>query len=457
MEGRGRRITELSRGKMTDTPRSEIISTRQRKIAELAHQAPELSFTTLGHYIDMDWLREAYRRTRKDAAVGVDGQTAEEYAERLEENLQDLLNRAKSGRYRAPAVRRVHIPKGEGKTRPIGVPSFEDKVLQRAVVMVLEPIYEQDFRDGSYGFRPGRSAHQALKALRDQLMAVGGGWVLELDIQAFFDTLDKAQLREMVRHRVRDGVLLRLIGKWLNAGVMEDGAVTYPEAGSPQGGVISPVLSNVYLHEVLDAWFERDVKPRLKGKAFLVRYADDAVLGFACEEDARRVLEVLPKRFGKYGLRLHPEKTRLIDFRRPIVGQGRTGSGSFDFLGFTHYWARSRRGNWVTKQKTAKDRFSRAVKRIGEWCRGHRHMKVREQRRELTLKLRGHYEYYGITGNSRMLSRFLTAVTRRWHYWLNRRSQRGKWSWARFRRMLAFRPLPPAISVHSTYRLAANP
>lgn len=457
VEGRGRRITELPRRKMADPLRFEDISTRQRKIAELARQAPEQGFFSLNHHLDLDWLREAYRRTRKDGAVGVDGQTAAEYAEHLEENLQELLNRAKSGRYRAPAVRRVHIPKGEGKTRPIGVPSFEDKVLQRAVVMVLEPIYEQDFLDCSYGFRPGRSAHQALKAVRDQVMAMGGGWVVELDIQAFFDTLEKAQLREFVRHRVRDGVLLRLIGKWLNAGVMEDGAVTYPETGSPQGGVISPVLSNVYLHEVLDAWFERDVKPRLKGQAFLVRYADDAVLGFANEEDAGRVLEVLPKRFGKYGLRLHPVKTRRIDFRRPRKGQERAEAGSFDFLGLTHYWARSRKGNWVIKQKTAKDRFSRAVKRIGEWCREHRHRKVSEQQRELALKLRGHYEYYGITGNSRMLSRFLTAVTRRWHYWLNRRSQRGKWSWERFRRMLAFRPLPPAIAVHSTSRLAANP
>lgn len=457
MEGRGRWITELSRGKMTDTPRSEIISTRQRKIAELARQAPGLGLTTLGHHVDVAWLQEAYRRTRKDGAVGVDGQTAEAYAEDLEGNLQDLLDRAKSGRYRAPAVRRVYIPKGEGKTRPIGVPTFEDKVLQRAVVMVLEPIYEQDFLDCSWGFRPGRSAHGAVEVLREQLMRMRGGWVIELDIQGFFDTLEKAQLREMVRQRVRDGVLLRLIGKWLKAGVMEDGAVTYPEAGSPQGGVISPVLSNVYLHEVLDAWFERDVKPRLTGEAFLVRYADDAVLGFAHEADARRVLAVLPKRFGKYGLRLHPKKTRLIEFRRPPRGQKKAGGGSFDFLGFTHYWGVSRKGNWVIKQRTAKDRFSRGVKRIGDWCREHRHWKVRDQGKELTLKLRGHYEYYGITGNSAMLGRFLWAATRRWRYWLNRRSQRGKWSWARFRRMLAMNPLPPAICVHSTYRLAANP
>ena len=231
---------------MADTPRSEVISTRQQKIAELAQQAPELSFTTLAHHIDIDWLREAYRRTRKDAAAGVDGQTAAAYAEHLEDNLQDLLNRAKSGRYRAPAVRRVHIPKGQkGQTRPIGVPSFEDKLLQRAVAMVLEPIYEQDFLDCSYGFRPGRSAHQSLAAVQNRTMTMGGCWLVELDIEKFFDTLDKAQLREMVRQRVRDGVLLRLIGKWLNAGVMEDGTVTYPETGSPQGRVMTPPTQKI--------------------------------------------------------------------------------------------------------------------------------------------------------------------------------------------------------------------
>jgi group II intron reverse transcriptase/maturase len=445
---------------MSDTLRTESISTRQQQIASMARQAPELSFTSLNHYLDLDWLREAYRRTRKDGAVGVDGQTAEAYAEHLEENLEDLLDRAKSGRYRAPAVRRAHIPKGDGtKTRPIGIPTFEDKILQRAVAMVLEPIYEQDFRDCSYGFRPGRSAHQALGALRDQLMAHGGGWMVEVDIQGFFDTLGKAQLREFLGRRVRDGVIVRLIGKWLNAGVLEDGAMWYPEAGTQQGGVISPLLSNVYLHEVMDAWFEQEVRPRLKGWACLVRYADDLALGFAYEEDARRVLDVLPKRFGKYGLTLHPEKTRMLDFRKPgpTDPSGRPGPGTFEFLGFTHYWAKSRKGNWVIKQKTAKDRFSRAVERIGEWCRDHRHEKVRDQHAALAAKLRGHYGYYGITGNSQMLSRFRTEVARRWRYWLDRRSQRGKWSWERFGRMLAFRPLPRAIPVHSTYRLVVNP
>jgi RNA-directed DNA polymerase len=448
---------------MPDIPRSETISTRQQTIATRARQAPELSFTSLNHFIDLDWLDEAYRRTRKDGAPGVDGQTAAAYAEHLEDNLRDLLGRAKSGRYRAPAVKRAHLPKGDGSTtRPIGVPTFEDKILQRAVVMVLEPIYEQDFLDCSYGFRPGRSAHQALQVWRDQLMVFGGGWVIELDVQRFFDTLDKAQLRTFLRRRVRDGVLLRLIGKWLNAGVLEDGAVWYPDAGTPQGGVASPLLANIFLHEVLDVWFEQDIKPRLKGRAVLIRYADDAVLAFSQEEDARRVLAVLPKRFGKYGLSLHPEKTRLIDFRSPR-GRGPNGPSdlprrrTFDLLGFTHYWTKSRRGYWVIKQKTATDRLSRAVRRVGEWCRDHRHLPVSEQQRELVLKVRGHYAYYGITGNAWMLKRFFVAVLRRWRYWLGRRSQRGYWSWERLQRFLARMPLPPPVPVHSTWRHAAKP
>ena len=249
----------------------------------------------------------------------MDGQTWAEYAKNLEGNLQSLLDRAKSGTYRAPPVRRVHIPKAGSttETRPIGIPTLEDKVLQRAVVMLLEPIYEQDFDAGSYGFRPGRSAHQALEDLWKQTMDSGGGWILEVDIRKFFDTLDHAHLREFLQHRVRDGVLLRLIGKWLKAGVMEDGSVSYPDAGSPQGGVISPLLANVFLHYVLDVWFEQEVQPRLRGRAYLIRYADDFVIWFTHEDDARRVMEVLPKRFGKYGLTLHPDKTRLVPFHRP--------------------------------------------------------------------------------------------------------------------------------------------
>ena len=390
-------------GKMSGTPSLDPISTRRQRIAELARRSPQAALTTLAHHIDIDWMHEAYRRTRKDGAVGVDGQTAKDYAAGLGGNLQSLLDRAKSGRYQAPPVRRVHIPKGTGsETRPIGIPTFEDKLLQRSVAMVLEAVYEQDFLDCSYGFRPGRSAHQALDALWHRLMDVGGGWILEIDIRKFFDALDHRHLHAILRRRVRDGVLLRLIGKWLKAGVMEDGRLTHPESGSPQGGVISPILANAYLHEVLDTWFEQTVKPRLKGRASLIRYADDAVLVFAVEADARRVLDVLPKRFGKYGLTLHPEKTRLVPFQRPArdAPKGVPPSdrpGTVDFRGFTHHWSRTLQGNWAVKRETAKGRFGRSLRSIGEWCREHRHLPIVEQWTTLTAKLRGHYAYYGIT------------------------------------------------------------
>jgi RNA-directed DNA polymerase len=257
---------------MAEAPNSGPMATGRQRIAELAKQAPHMSFTSLAHHMDLRLLHEAFYRTRHDGAAGVDGQTAADYAEHLLDNLQGLLDRAQSGTYRAPPVRRVHIPKGDGhETRPIGIPTFEDKVLQRAVVMVLEAIYEQDFYACSYGFRPGRSAHQAVEAVWQQVTALGGCWIVEVDIRKFFDTLDHGRLRELLQRRVRDGVLLRLIGKWLQAGVLEEGVVTTPEAGTPQGGVISPLLANIYLHYVLDEWFERDVKPRLHGQAFLVR------------------------------------------------------------------------------------------------------------------------------------------------------------------------------------------
>jgi group II intron reverse transcriptase/maturase len=430
------------------------VSTKQQRIAELAKQSPQMGFTSLNHHLDLDWLLEAYDRTRKDGAPGVDGQTDSDYGVTLLDNLESLLDRAKSGTYFAPPVRRVHIPKGTGnETRPLGIPTLEDKILQRAVVMVLEPIYEQDFLDCSYGFRPGRSAHLALEAIWHQTMAMGGCWLLDVDIRKFFDTLDHAYLRELLRQRVRDGVLLRLIDKWLQAGVLEDGNVSYPEAGTPQGGVISPLLSNVYLHYVLDVWFEQVVKPRLKGRAFLVRYADDFVMGFACEEDARRVLDVLPKRFGKYGLTIHPDKTRLVPFRRPGRGHLRPGleaepqPGSFDFLGFTHYWSRSKKGPWVVKRKTAGSRFHRAVKRIGEWFRLNRHLPLLEQIQTFALKLKGHYLYYGgVMGNLRCLQRFRYEAVRLWQKWLSRRKRRGQFSWERMNRLLkAIRlPQPPS-------------
>jgi group II intron reverse transcriptase/maturase len=435
---------------MASASELDPVSTKQQQIAKLAKQAPHMGFTPLAHHIDLRWLHEAYVRTRKDGAPGVDGQTVADFNKDLAHNLQSLLERAKSGTYRAPPVRRVHIPKGTGgDTRPIGIPTFEDKVLQRAVVMVLEAIYEQDFGNCSYGFRPGRSAHQALEALWKQTMDSHGGWILEVDIRKFFDTLDHAHLRRLLRQRVRDGVLLRLIDKWLKAGVLEDENVSYPEAGAPQGGVISPLLANVYLHYVLDLWFEQEVKPRLRGRASLIRYADDFVVGFTDEGDARKVMEVLPKRFGKYGLTIHPDKTRLVPFRRPTGAPGRgaprSGNrpGTFDFLGFTHWWGQSRKGNAVVQRLTAAGRLRRAIRTIAEWYRRNCHRPIAEQHETLSQKLRGHYAYYGITGNYRALVRLRQAVQRIWRRWLSRRSWAGHLAWRLFRSLAERWPLPP--------------
>ncbi|RLB61902.1 MAG: group II intron reverse transcriptase/maturase [Deltaproteobacteria bacterium] len=446
---------------MKETSSSESVSTKLQGIAKLASEAPDMVFTTLAHHIDHEFLREAFRRTRKGGAPGVDGQTAKEYALELDDNLSRLLDRFKSGTYKAPPVRRVRIPKGHGRgTRPIGIPTFEDKVLQRAVVMLLSAVYEQDFRNCSYGFRPGRSAHNALWTLRERLMATGGAWVLEVDIQTFFDDLDPRHLRCFLDQRVRDGVLRRVIDKWLKAGVVEAGAWLRPDTGTPQGGVVSPVLSNVYLHHVVDHWFEETVKLHLEGRAFLVRYADDLVLGFTSERDARRVWAVLPKRFGKFGLKLHPEKTRLVPFQSPARAPRNqplgVTPGAFDFLGFTHYWARSRKGYWVIKQKTAKNRFTRALGRVKKWCRTHRHQPVATQHRMLARKLKGHYQYYGVTGNWRALHRFRREVARVWKTWLDRRSQRARMPWAKYKRLLQRYALPPAVVIHSSYVTQRN-
>jgi RNA-directed DNA polymerase len=446
---------EPLKGNNPDTQRSERVLTKQQRIAQLAREHPQMAFTSLNHYLDEEWLTEAVDRVRADSAPGVDGQSLADYKQQLKQRLSDLLCRAKSGCYVAPPVKRVHIPKGDGKeTRPIGMPTIEDKVLQRAVVMLLQPIYEEDFQSFSYGFRPGRSAHQALEALWRQTMYQNTGWILDVDIRKFFDTLEHRHLRQILQHRVKDGVILRLIGKWLNAGIQEENQLIYPEEGTPQGGVISPLLSNIYLHEVLDQWWVQMVQPVLRGKAFLIRYADDFVMGFELKSDAQRVHRVIFKRFEKFGLSLHPEKTRLVPFGRPNEYPTEPPQ-TFDFLGFTHYWAKTRKGRWAVARKTARKRFNRALKTIGQWCQKNRHEMLRVQVDKLGLKLKGHYGYYGITGNSRSLQAFRRRVIRIWRFWLDRRSRdRGAMPWERMHRLLNVWYLPPARVVHSTF---ANP
>ncbi len=447
-------------GNMTDTQRSEHVCTIQQRIAQVARERPQEVFTSLNHYLDVEWLRAAYERVKPDSAPGVDGQSWADYGKDLEKNLLSLLNRVKNGSYVAPPVKRVHIPKGEGKeTRAIGMPTIEDKVLQRAVTMLLEPIYEQDFKCFSYGFRPGRSAHEALACLWSQSMTHRIKWILDVDVRKYFDTLKHAHLGALLDLRVRDGVIRRLIGKWLHAGVLERGQLSYPEEGTPQGGVVSPLLANIYLHYVLDCWYLESVKPRMKGRTLLVRFADDFVLGFEYKEDAEKVYAVLFRRFEKYGLELHAQKTRLVAFGRPEDASADSGEGTppgtFDFLGFTHYWGKTRKGAWVIRRRTSRKRLSRSLKAISQWCRENLHEPMRVQVEALGRKLKGHFGYYGITGNYEALVRYRDAVIGIWRKWLARRGDPKGMSWERMSRVLQFWYLPAARIVHSAH--AAKP
>jgi group II intron reverse transcriptase/maturase len=428
---------------------SQTVSTKLQWIAEQASGDPKRVFTSLAHLIDVDFLKEAYRRTRKDASPGVDGVTAKEYAENLDENLKSLYERLKSGRYKAPPVKRVWLEQGE-KRRPIGMTGFEDKIVQRAVAMILGAVYEQDFEDFSHGFREGHSQHQALAELWQKCRELGVAWIVDCDLAKFFDSLNWTILIKIIRRRVNDGAIIRLIGKWLNAGVMEEGALTYPEMGTHQGAVISPVLSNIYLHWVLDRWYVRDVKPRLRGGSFLIRWADDFIWGLEREDDAKRVMAALPKRFNLFKLTIHPEKTAMIRFRRPPVNHAADReNGIFDFLGFTHYWAKSRKGFWIIKRKTAKKRLRRAMKSIWLWCRKHRHDKLTEQHTMLCMKLRGHYQYYGVRTNYEALRVMWRRTKRAWQYWLSRRSQKSHIRWEKFVRLMRVFPLPAPRIYHA--------
>jgi RNA-directed DNA polymerase len=421
------------------------LCTKRQRIAELARSKRGVALSTLHHVIDLEWMKEAYRLTRKDGAPGIDGVMAEDYAQNLEVNLSDLLERIKSGRYQAPPARRAYIPKADGSLRPLGLPTFEDKVCQRAIVMVLELVYEQDFLSCSYGFRPGRSAHQALEDLRTGFMRHGLRWVIDLDIEKYFDSISHPHLRTFLDRRVTDGVVRRMIDKWLKAGVLEDGLLRHGTEGSPQGGVVSPCLSNIFLHHVLDEWFENEVKPRLKGRSTLARYADDAVMAFEDFLDAQRVLGVLGKRLARYELTLHPDKTRFVDFRfkRPDgKAHPKTDGTTFIFLGFSHIWGKSQNGKDVVRQVTAKSRYARALARVSEWCRENRHKPIPKQHAHLVAMMRGHYAYYGISGNSRRLSWYADTVPRIWQKWLSRRGSRFPWDC--FNALLKRHPLPAA-------------
>lgn len=434
---------------MTNALTLEDMSPELLRVVDRAKREPEGRFHSLAYLIDVAALKRAYHRQRLNAAVGVDGITKEQYGQNLDANIQDLHARLKSKPYRHQPIRRVHIPKAPGKTRPIGVSAFEDKLVQDAVREVLGAIYEQDFLDGSHGFRPKRNAHDAVRALKRVVDRGEVNWIFEADIVSFFDSLDRTELKKMLEVRVADGSLLRLIGKCLHVGVLDGNELSEPELGTVQGSVLSPMMGNVYLHYVLDLWFESEVKPRLQGKATLVRYADDFIIGFEREDDARRVMAVIEKRVGRFGLTLHPDKTRLLPFwQPPRTQQGGKGPATFDFLGFTFYWRRTRSGRWRLWCKTRQTSLRRAKRSIYEWCRSHRHLPIQAQHAALYRRLQGHFNYFGVNGNYRSLALLVEATERTWYKWLCRRSQRKRLAWDRFSNLLKWWPLPrPRITV----------
>jgi group II intron reverse transcriptase/maturase len=431
---------------MADAPTTANMSPELRKVAELAKRDPDLRFRTLAHLIDEAALLRAFERLRKDAAIGVDGVTRDEYAKDLEPRLRDLHERLRTKRYRHQPIRRVHIPKAPGKTRPIGVSCIEDKIVQGALRELLEAIYEQDFLPCSFGFRPARSAHDALRELNRILWASEAGWVLEADIESFFDSIDREMLKEILRRRIADESFLRLVGKCLHVGVLDGEEYSEPDEGTVQGSILSPLLGNIYLHHVLDVWFEEEVKPRLRGRAALIRYADDFVVCFERKDDAERVLEVIGQRMQKFGLRLHPEKTRLFPFRKPPRDSAaKKGPTTFDFLGFTLFWRRSHTGAWALGMKTRRARLARAFMAVADWCRRHRHLTVEDQHAALCRRLNGHFNYFGVNGNVSSLERLLQWARGTWRKWLNRRGQRASMKWERFDRVMKRFPFPRAF------------
>lgn len=433
---------------MADVTTSTTLSPGLLMVAERARRDPQERIRGLCRFVDVAALARAYDRLRKDASVGVDGVTVGHYGQRLEENLGELHAKLKAGQYRHQPIRRVNIPKDKGKTRPIGISSVEDKIVQGALREVLEAVYEQDFLDCSHGFRPRRRAHDALRALDREVRA---GWVrhiLEADIVSFFDRISRPKLMTMLRERIADESLMRLVGKCLHVGVLDGEEYSEPADGTAQGSVLSPLLGNVYLHNVLDLWIERDVKPRLRGRCVLVRYADDFAIAFERQDDAERVMEALHKRMEKYGLVLHPDKTRLFAFTPPSGDEDGKGSATFDFLGFTLYWRRTRRGGWAMWCKTRRARVSRAIKSAADWCRRHRHLPVKDQHAALVRRVQGHINYFGVNGNLESLARVVEGVKWAWLKWLARRGQRARMTWERFNALLKRFPLPrPRIVV----------
>lgn len=426
---------------------SELERVRQRSLKD-----KKLKFTSLMHHIvSVDTLREAYSNLKRNAAAGVDGQTWKQYGEKLEENLQDLSDRLKRGAYRAKPVRRTYIPKADGKQRPLGVPVLEDKIVQYAAVLVLNTIYETEFLGFSYGYRPGRSQHNCLDALYAGMLTKKVNWIIDADIRGFFDTLDHGWLVKFIEHRIGDPRVVRLIQKWLSAGVMERGKWHAVEEGTPQGGVISPLLSNVFLHYVLDLWIHHWRKTQAQGEVIVVRWADDFVIGFQNKTEAERCLAELKKRFEKFGLSLHPEKTRLLEFGPFAIENQKRRNGrpeTFDFLGFTHICGKKRsNGMYTVIRKTVRKRLSRKLQEVKAELRKRMHVPVPEQGKWLRSVVSGFTRYYGVPTNGTAIQRFRFQIGRYWHFTLRRRSERRRLTWERMYRLIAYW-LPPAEICH---------
>jgi RNA-directed DNA polymerase len=460
MEGRGLAKGNLPQQNASRTPSRKEASSALERVRQAAGKDKKLRLTALLHHIyNLETLRMAYFSLKKEAAPGVDGETWRHYGEQLEGNLQDLSARLKRGAYRAKPVRRVFIPKADGRQRPLGVPTLEDKIVQRAAVEVLNAIYETDFLGFSYGFRPGRSQHQALDALYTGLLTKKVNWVLDLDIKAFFDGLSHEWLVKFVEHRIADRRVVRLIQKWLNAGVLEDGKRIRTEEGTPQGGSASPLLANVYLHYVFDLWVQAWRQKRAHGEVIVVRFADDIVVGFHSKADADQFRAELTERMKKFNLELHPEKTRLLEFGPYAIDQrewrGEGKPETFNFLGFTHICVKKRsNGRFTVLRQTIRKRLQTKLNEVKAELQRRMHEPIPEQGKWLQAVVRGHIRYYGVPMNKSALFLFRFQVGRLWHRALSRRSQHSSVLWDRMRRLITrWLPLPTVCHPYPLRRM----